>query len=165
MGVFLAALFTQAIDLKCVTGGFIVITSADIQLQAIHFWGKEFYRTSAFGADHMVMAAAVVLMLKASDSVVESNFAGEAALGQKLQGSVDRRESNSRIFFLNQAVQLTSRKMFARFQEGLQDGIALLGMLQANFLEVLMEDLLSFPHHLPGDARLVIDPFLKRWHL
>ncbi len=55
--------------------------------------------------------------------------------------------------------------MLARFKKGLQDGVALLGMLEANLLQMLMEDLLSFPHHLPGDAGLIIDPFLKCWHL
>ncbi len=84
MGVLFAALLAQAINLKCVTRGFIVIASADVLLQAIHLWGKEFHRTAAFGADHMVMTSTIVLMFEASDAVMKGDFAGKAALGQEL---------------------------------------------------------------------------------
>ncbi len=77
---FLAAVFTDAINLKCVTGCRVVVPAADFLLQLIHFMGKEFHRTAAFGANHVVMAAAVVLMLVAGDAVVEGDFAGQVRI-------------------------------------------------------------------------------------
>ena len=96
--------------------------------------GKEFDRTAAIGADHVVMAAAVVLVLVACDAVVESDFAGQAALRQQLQRAVNRGVADAGIFFLHQAVQFVGGEMVAGFEEGMQDGIALLSLLQARLL-------------------------------
>src|SRR5580704_6126204 len=81
----LAAIFADAINLKGVAGRRVVVSAPDFLLQLIHFVGKEFHRTAAFGANHVVMAAAVVLMLVAGDAIVEGDFAGESALGQQLE--------------------------------------------------------------------------------
>ena len=59
-----------------------MIFTADLLLQLADFRGKELYRTPAIGAHHVMMAATVVLMLVTGNTVVEGDFAGEAAFGQ-----------------------------------------------------------------------------------
>ncbi len=74
--VFLATVLANAINLESMTGGCVVMSASDLLLQLLHFPGKEFHRTAAFGADHVVMAPPVVLMLIAGNAIVESDFAG-----------------------------------------------------------------------------------------
>jgi hypothetical protein len=59
-----------------------MIFAADLLLQLADFRRKELDRTAAIRANHVVMAATVVLMLVTGDAIVESNFAGQAAFGQ-----------------------------------------------------------------------------------
>src|SRR5947209_7294410 len=47
--------------------------------------------------------------------------------------------------------------MFAGGEEGVEDGVALGGVFQADAFQVLVEDLLGFTEHLAGDAGLVVD--------
>jgi hypothetical protein len=63
-------------------GGGVVVAAADFQFDLIDLAGKELDRTAAFGADHVVMAATIVLVLIAGNAIVEGDFAGEAAFGQ-----------------------------------------------------------------------------------
>ena len=80
--VLLAAVFADTVNLEGVTRGQVAVFAADFLLQVIDFLRKEFYRTAAPGADHVVVAAAIVLVLVAGDAVVKGNFAGEAAFRQ-----------------------------------------------------------------------------------
>jgi hypothetical protein len=54
---------------------------SDFLLQLLHLAGKKLHRTAALGADHVVMAAPVVLMLIPGDPIVESDLAGQSTLG------------------------------------------------------------------------------------
>ena len=56
-------------------------------------------------------------------------------------------------------MQLIGRKMVAGLEEGAQDGVALVGMLEAHLLQVLVEQVLGLAHLLARDGRLVVDPF------
>src|SRR6266446_8836272 len=103
--VLFAAVLANTINLEGVTGRGVVVSAADFLLQLIHFAGKELHRTPAFGADHVVMAAAVVLMLVAGDAVVEGDFAGQSTPGEQLERAVDGGVADARIFFLHEAVQ------------------------------------------------------------
>ena len=160
-GPRLAAILTNAINLEGVAGGGVVVSASDFLLQLVHFMGKEFHRTAAFGADHMVMAAPVVLVLVAGNAIVESDFAGQSALGEQFESAVDGGIADAGVLFLDEAVQFVGGKMVAGFEEGAQDGIALGGLLQADTLEVAVEDVLCFAHHLARDGGLVIDTFLE----
>src|SRR5579863_5474389 len=51
--------------------------------------------------------------------------------------------------------------MVAGLQESPQNSIPLPRLLQAHALQVLMQDLLGFTHHLAGDGRLIIDAVLQ----
>ena len=72
----LPAVFTDAIDLKSVAGGFIVELLADLQLDLVHLRREELRRTAASGAYHMMMAAAVMLVFVTGDAVVKGHFTG-----------------------------------------------------------------------------------------
>jgi len=108
------------------------VLAANLLLDLSDLGREEFDRRAALGADHVVMAAAIVLMLVAGDAVVEGDFAGEAATGEEFEGAVDGGESDARIFFFDQAVQFVGGEMLARFDERAQDGIALSSLLQAD---------------------------------
>ena len=82
----------------------------------------------------MVMAAAVVLVLVARDAVMKGDFAGQSALGQKLERAIDGRVADAGVLFLHQAVQFVGGKMVAGFEECPEDGIALRRLLQADAL-------------------------------
>jgi hypothetical protein len=84
-----------------VAGSEIVILAADLLLQLADFRGKEFDGAAAIGAHHVVMAAAVVLMLVAGDAVVKGDFAGEATFGEQFEGSIDGGVADAGIFLLD----------------------------------------------------------------
>ena len=158
---FLAAVLADAIDLEGVSGRSVMVPAADFLFQLIDLVGKKFHRASALGAHHVVMAAPVVLMLVAGDAIVKGDFAGQSAFREQLQRAVDRGIADARIFFLHQPVQFVGRKMVAGFQKRAQNCIALCRLLQAHSLEMLMENSLSFAHHLARDGGLVVDPLLQ----
>ena len=89
-----AAILTNPINLKGMTGGFVVIFMADFLLQLLNFVGEEFDRTTAVGTNHVVMAPPVVLVLVASNAIVKCYFAREPAFRQQFQGAVDRGIAN-----------------------------------------------------------------------
>ena len=74
--VSLAAVFTNAVNLKGVTGGGVMVSASDLLLQVVHFLGEEFHGTAALRADHMMMATPVVLVLITGDAIMEGDFAG-----------------------------------------------------------------------------------------
>ncbi len=61
--------------------------------------------TAAFRAHHVMVAAAVVLVLVASDPVMKSDFAGQAALGQQLERAINCGKADLGVLFLHQAVE------------------------------------------------------------
>jgi hypothetical protein len=50
--------------------------------------------------------------------------------------------------------------MLTRLQEGAKYRIPLFRMLQANTLEMTMQNLLRFPDHLARDSGLIVNTFL-----
>src|SRR5271154_3841303 len=82
--VALAAVGARSINLKRVARGQVAVLAANFLLDLCRLRRKEFHRRAALGANHVVMAAAIVLMLVARDAVVKSNFAGQPATGQQL---------------------------------------------------------------------------------
>ena len=159
--VLLAAVFADSIDLKGVPGSEVVIFAADLLLEAPYFLRKEFNRTAAAGADHVVMAAAIVLVLVAGNAVVEGDFAGQAAFGQQLQGAVDGGVADASVSFLYEPVQFIRGEMVAGFEEGAENGVALGCLFQTDAFEMPVEDLLGFADHLAGDGGLIIDALLQ----
>jgi hypothetical protein len=138
-----------------------MILAADVLLQLADFLGKKFDRTATVGANHVVMAAAVVLVFVACDAVVEGDFAGQAALCQQFQRAVDGGISDAGVFFLHQAVEFVGGEMVASLQKSVQDYVALRRLFQSDALQVAVKDFLGFADHLAGDGGLVIDALLQ----
>ena len=155
------ALLANAVDLEGVAGCHVSVFAPDLLFELAHFRRKEFNGTAAGCAHHVMMAAAVVLVLITSDSVVKSNLAGQAAFGQQLEGAIHGRISDARVLFLHQAVEFVGGKMIAGIEEGAQDGIALSGLLQAHSLEVAMKNFFGLANHLTGKAGLIVNAFLQ----
>src|SRR5437764_14540089 len=95
----LATVLAHAVNLESMARGFIVMLAADLQFQSIHLRREELDGSSAISTDHMVMAATVVLMLVAGDSVVKGNFARQPTFRQELKRAINRGESDARIAF------------------------------------------------------------------
>jgi hypothetical protein len=159
--VFLAAILADAVNLKSVPGREVAVLASDFLLEPVHFVRKKLDRASALGADHMVMTAAVILMLVASNPVVESDLAGQSAFRQQLQRSVDRGISNARVFFLHQAMKLFGREMVAGLEESAKNGVPLGSLFQSHALQMPVQNFLGLTHHLAGDRRLIIDSLLQ----
>jgi hypothetical protein len=159
--VLLAAVFTDTIDLKCVSSGQVAVFAANLLFQLADFLGKEFHGAATIGADHVVMAAAIVLVLVAGDAIMKGDFAGQSALREQLQRTVYRRISDAGIFFLHQAMKFVGGEMIASFQEGMQNGVALRGLFQTDVFQMAVKDFLSLADHLARDGGLIIDAFLQ----
>ena len=157
----LAAVLADPVDLKGVPRGREVILAADFLLQLADFRREELDGTPAIGADHVVVAAPVVLMFVTGDPVMEGNFAGEATLGQQFQGTVYGGVSDARIFFLHQPMEFVGGEMVAGLQKCAQDRIALGSLFQADALEMTVQDVLRLADHLAGKRRLVVDALLE----
>src|SRR5208283_1360736 len=100
------------------------------------------------------MVAPLILMLVAGDAVVKGHFAGQSALGQQLQGAIDRGEADALVLLPDRAVELVGREVVASIQKGAQDGVPLVCVLKTNTLEMVVEDGLSFAHHFPRNRGL-----------
>src|ERR1044071_2322241 len=87
--VLFAAVFANPVNLEGVAGGEVLVFVSDLLLEASDFLRKEFHRTAALGADHVVMAAPIVLVLVAGNAVVKGHLAGKAAFGQQFESAVD----------------------------------------------------------------------------
>jgi hypothetical protein len=157
----LSALFAHAVDLKGVAGCQVVVLASDFPFQFPDLGRKEFNGGATFGAYHVVMAAPVVLMFVARDAVMKGDFAGQAAIGQELQGSVDGRESDVRVLLLYQPMQFVGREVLAGFQKRAQDGAALFRLFEPHAFEVPQKDTFSFANVLPRNRWLIVDAFLQ----
>ena len=107
------------------------------------------------------MAAAIVLVLVARDAIVEGDLAGQTAFGQQFQCPVDRRVSDAGVFLLNEPMKFVGGEMVAGFEEGTQDGVPLRGLLQADTLQMAMEDILGLANHLARNGGLIVDALLE----
>src|SRR6266851_8498572 len=97
----IAAFFANAVDLESVAGGDVTVFVSDLPLDRSDLLREKFDRSAALGTHHVVMTAAVVLVLVTRDAVVKGDFAGQSATSQKLQRPVDSGETNARIGFLD----------------------------------------------------------------
>src|SRR5512146_1953921 len=61
LACLLATGLAKPIDLKGVAGGHVAVLAPDLLLHAVDFRREKFHRTAAFRADHVVVAAPVVL--------------------------------------------------------------------------------------------------------
>jgi hypothetical protein len=159
--VFLTAGFAHSIDLEGVAGSQIVIFAADFLLKVPNLLREKLDRTSTFRANHVVMAAAIVLVLVAGNAIVKGYLTGQAAFGEEFERAVDRGVSDTSVSFLHQSMEFVGGEMVVRFQEGAQNRVALGSLLQSNAFQMAVENLLGLADHLAGEDRLVIDALLE----
>jgi hypothetical protein len=157
----LLTFFANTINLEGVASGYVMVLASDLLLDFSDFLGEKLDRGAALRAHHVVMTAAVVLVLITGNAVVEGDFAGKSATGEELEGAVDGGEADAGIGFLDEAVQFVGRKMFARFQESSQNRVALFGLFQADAFEMLPKNSFGFADALRRDSRLIVDSFLQ----
>lgn len=140
-----------------------MVFPANRLLKLVDFGGKKFYRTAASGADHVVMAAPIVLMLIASDAVVECDFAGQSALGEQFESAIDRSHADPGIALTHELVKLFDGEMFMSFEKSEEDSVALLGPFQADTFQMLLKTILGLPQPLLRDRDGIIDAFLQHF--
>jgi hypothetical protein len=139
----LLTVIADPVNLKGVASSQVMVLVPDFLLDVSYFGGEEFNRCATFGAHHVVMAAAIVLVLEARDAVMEGDFAGEATTSQEFQRTVDGGKPNTRVFLFNQAVKFVGGKMLPSFNEGAQDGASLTSLLEADAAEMLQKNRLG----------------------
>ena len=157
-----AASIANAVDLEGMAGSEVLVFASHLAFDALDVGGEKFDRAAALGTDHVMMVAAIVLMLVAGDAIVEGDFAGQAAFGQKLQRAVYRRKADALILLAHQTVEIVRGEVVSGVEEGAQDGIALTGVLQADTMEMIVKHGLGFAQHLRRNRRLVIHALLRR---
>jgi len=156
-----AAILAKAVDLECVPCGLVVVLAADLLLKPIDLRREELDRASAAGTDHVVVAAAIVLMLVARNAVMEGDFTRESTLGQELEGAIYGGKSDARIALTDQLVKLLGGEMLVGLKEREEDGVALLRLLQPDPLQVLMKTVLGFAERLPRNRQLIVNTLLE----
>jgi hypothetical protein len=159
--VSLSALLADAVYLESVPRGCVLVSAPDLLLQLTHFLGEKFDRTAALRADHVMVAPPVVLMLVARNAIMERDFAGQSAFRQQLKRAIDGGETNAGVFFMHQAMQFVGRKMISGFEKRPQDGVTLRRLLEADPLEMAVQNILRLAHHLAGNRGLVINALLQ----
>lgn len=156
-----SAFFADAINLERVAGGEVVIFLSDFLLKLTDFLGKELHRAAAVGANHVVMAAPIVLVLIAGNAIMKGDFAGESTFGEQLERAINSGIADTRIFFLHQAMKFVGREMVAGFKESAQNRIALRRLLEANLLQMAVQNVLRLAHHLARQRGLIVDTLLQ----
>jgi hypothetical protein len=159
--VTLSTGLTHPEDLEGVACRLVVMLLADVFFYFFNFGREELHGTAALCAYHVVMVTAIELVFVAGYAIVKSDLASQSTFGQQLQGAIDGREPDPRIFFLHQPEKFIGGEMVPRLHERAQDGIALPSMFQANFAQVFVEDVFRLPHHLARDGGLIVNAF--RW--
>jgi hypothetical protein len=102
-----------------------------------------------------------MLVLKPRDAIMEGDLARESALGEQLERAIDGGDAYLGVALLHETVELFDGEVLAGLDEGAEDGVTLLGVLQADALQMLMEALLSVAQGFARERRVVIDPFLQ----
>src|ERR1017187_6194010 len=146
--LLLLTAFAYAVNLESVARRQVLVLAANFLLNAFNLAREELYRAAAFGADHVMVIAAIVLVLVTSHAVIEGHFAGQPALGQQLQSAIDGGKSDALVVFLDQPIQFVGGEMVAGVEKGSQNGVALPGKLEAHSLQVPVENGFGLPHHL-----------------
>jgi hypothetical protein len=142
------------------SGRSVMVLTPDVLLDLFDLRREKFHRTSAVCADHVMVIAAIVLMLVSRDAVVESNFTRQTTFRQKLKRAVHSGEAYLRVLLLDEPVQLICREMITGIKERPQYRVPLLGMLESYPLEMGMEYVFGLAHHLARDRRLIVYSFL-----
>lgn len=110
----------------------------------LHFFDlfrEKFNNMPAFRADHVVMMFVIIMMLVICPVIAEPNFPCKARFRQELQGSVNRRVADRRVFLLDQPIKVFTGQMILCSQENIHDEVALSRPPQTGLLDMRKKDL------------------------
>ena len=108
-----------------------------------------------------MVAAAVELVFVAGNAIMKGDFACQSTFRQQLQRPINRRESDFGIFFSREPEKLIGGKVVARLQEGAQNRVALVRMLQTHSFQVLVEDVLGLAHGFTSGRCMIVNSSLQ----
>src|SRR5262249_44116693 len=103
----------------------------------------------------------VELVFVTGSSVRKRHGAGQATFGQQLERAVDGGETDFAVTLFHQAEKLVGGKMVASIEERPQDGVALLGMLEADASQMLVKDVLGLAHGFARGRSVVVNASLQ----
>ena len=157
----LAAIFANAVNLEVVASGVKMVLAADLLFQLVYLRREKLDRRVTLRADHVVVIAAIELVLIARHAVRKRDGAGQSALRQQLERTVNRGEADLGVLLADEAKQLVGGKMIAGLKKGAQDGVALVSVLEPDTLQMLIKDLLRFAHGFARRRRMIVNPSLQ----
>jgi hypothetical protein len=81
-------------------------------LYGLEFGRKEFDDLAALGTDHMIVMLVFVVMLVMSSTISKTHFSRQPSVRQEFQGAIDGGLAHSRIFLLDEAIEVFTGKVF-----------------------------------------------------
>lgn len=109
-------------------------------LQILDIGRKELDHLAAMRADHVVMMLVIVVVLIVGFVIAKPDLACETRLCQQLQRAIYGRQTDGRIFFMDEIVKIFAREMFLGAQKDLEYQVALIGASQTGRLYVFRKD-------------------------
>ena len=98
------------------------------------------------------------MVFVAGDAVLKADFGGESALGEEFEGAVDGGHADFGVALADEAEEFVHGHVVASVDEGLEDGVALFGVLESDLLEVAVEALFCLGERLGRDGVGVVYP-------
>src|SRR5689334_17304904 len=108
-----------------------------------------------------MVAAAVELVFIPRGAIRKWDGTCQTTFRQQLERAVDGGKADLGIFLAHQAKKFVGGEMVAGFQEGAQDGVTLIGVLEADTLEVPVKNLLRFAHGFARRWRVIVNSSLQ----
>src|SRR5690349_16307846 len=96
--VLLLTLVANTVDLEAVAGSHVLVFLADLLFQLLEFGGEKLHGATAFRADHVVVSAAIVLMLVSRDAIVKRHLAGKATFCKQFQCAINSGKADFGVF-------------------------------------------------------------------
>lgn len=134
-----------------------VVFRGHFVLQGFEFGGEKLDDPAALRTDHVIVMLMFVVVLVVRTSVAEADFARESSIGQDLEGAVNGRLPDGRVFFFYELIEIFIREVIFRSQEDVEYEVTLGGTLEPLPLDVFKKDFLLFSswffcrHHAWGD--------------
>jgi hypothetical protein len=86
----------------------------------------------------------LVVVLVARAAVAEAHLAGQSGLDEELERAVDGRVADSRVFLLDEVIEVFAGEVLLGAQEDFEDEVALRRALEARVLDVPVKDVFLF---------------------
>jgi len=96
----------------------------------------EFDDFAALGTDHVVVMLMLVVVLVMRAAIAKPHLTSQAGFRQYAQGPINRRLTDSGVFFAYQTIKVFARHVSFSFQEHFEDQITLRSALQPFLLDV-----------------------------